>query len=324
MSFVWEIGHSDLYGDHPGQFCVPGQTFCGSFNFDNWAGFQPIRIFDATFGDGSHPQNWAVVSDTGGKAEVLGNSFVGPTDCTAYGGPFCIYPWFSSDGGALNYGVNHPNTVDNFGEADQFRADGNVSGGRHLLRPDLLRHDHQVAESEEADTGRCPPPPPRQFRPSIPALAAPLRLRRRRWSWSSSIAWRTFMREPDPSRGQAGKHCSGLVGGIVELAPRVGDVAGDDREAVVRLDQYRLMPRRVSRCRDDAKSRQNLLFALELHVRGALEVDPLRKRVVLCASRLTLEPLHVDRRPGEEAVPTAVVEMQVCIDYANDITRDGV
>jgi hypothetical protein len=35
MSFVWEIGHSDLYGDHPGQFCVPGQTFCGSFNFDN-------------------------------------------------------------------------------------------------------------------------------------------------------------------------------------------------------------------------------------------------------------------------------------------------
>ncbi len=120
MSFVWEIGHSDLYGDHPGAFCVPGQTFCGSFNFDNWAGFQPIRIFDATFGDGSHPQHWAVVSDTGGKAEVLGNSFVGPTDCTAYGGPYCIYPWFSSDGSALNYGVNHPNTVDNFGKADQF------------------------------------------------------------------------------------------------------------------------------------------------------------------------------------------------------------
>ena len=60
MAFVWEIGHSDLYGDHPEQFCVPGQTFCGSFNNDNWAGFQPIRIFDATFGDGSHPQNWAV------------------------------------------------------------------------------------------------------------------------------------------------------------------------------------------------------------------------------------------------------------------------
>jgi hypothetical protein len=116
MSFVWEIGHSDLYGDHPGQFCGPGQTFCGSFNADNWAGFKPIRIFDATFGDGSHPQNWAVVSDTGGKAEVLGNSFVGPTDCTAYGGPFCIYPWFSWDGSAINYGVGS----DNLGGVDQF------------------------------------------------------------------------------------------------------------------------------------------------------------------------------------------------------------
>jgi hypothetical protein len=116
MAFVWEIGHSDLYGDHPGQFCVPGQTFCGSFNNDNWAGFQPIRIFDATFGDGSHQQHWAAVSDTGGKAEVLGNSFVGPTDCTAYGGPYCIYPWFSSDRGAINYGVGS----NNLGGVDQF------------------------------------------------------------------------------------------------------------------------------------------------------------------------------------------------------------
>ena len=120
MSFVYEIGHSDIYGDHPGQFCVPGQAFCGSFNHDNWAGLQPLRIFDVTFGDGSHPQNWAVVSDTGGKAEVLGNSFVGPTDCTGYGGPYCIYPWFSWDGAAYNYGVNYPNTVDNFGRANQF------------------------------------------------------------------------------------------------------------------------------------------------------------------------------------------------------------
>ena len=120
MSFVYEIGHSDIYGDHPGEFCVPGQTFCGSFNHDNWAGLQPLRIFDVTFGDGSHPQNWAVVSDTGGKAEVLGNSFVGPTDCTGYGGPYCIYPWFSWDGAAYNYGVNYPNTVDNFGRANQF------------------------------------------------------------------------------------------------------------------------------------------------------------------------------------------------------------
>lgn len=121
MAFVWEIGHSDLYGDHPLQFCVPGQDFCDSFNNDSWAGFTPIRIFDATFGDGSHQKDWAAVSDTGGKAEVLGNSFVGPTDCSAYGGPFCIYPWFSrDDGGALNYGVDYSNTVEDFGQADQF------------------------------------------------------------------------------------------------------------------------------------------------------------------------------------------------------------
>jgi hypothetical protein len=116
MAFVWEIGHSDIYGDHPGAFCLPGQTFCGSFNADNWAGITPIRIFDVTFGDGSHQQHWATVSDTGGKAEVLGNSFVGPTDCTDYGGPYCIYPWFSSDGGAINYGVGS----NNLGGVDQF------------------------------------------------------------------------------------------------------------------------------------------------------------------------------------------------------------
>jgi hypothetical protein len=121
MAFVWEIGHSDLYGDHPGHFCVPGQSFCGSFNTANWAGFQPIRIMDVTFGDGSHPQNWAVVSDTGGKAEVLGHSFVGPTQCRKYGGPYCIYPWFTWDGGALNYGVNYPDTKQPLHEENQFQ-----------------------------------------------------------------------------------------------------------------------------------------------------------------------------------------------------------
>ena len=138
MAFVWEIGHSDLYGDHPGAFCVPGQTFCGSFNNDNWAGFTPLRIFDATFGDGSHQQEWAAVSDTGGIAEVLGNSFVGPTDCTSYGGPFCIYPWFSTDrGGAINYGVNYADTAKSYGEATQFDQntdcpeDGIFSGGTY-------------------------------------------------------------------------------------------------------------------------------------------------------------------------------------------------
>jgi hypothetical protein len=121
MAFVYEIGHSNLYGHHPGQFCKPGQTFCGSFNNANWAGQQPIRIINVTFGDGSHPRNWAVVSDTGGKAEILGHSFVGPTKCAKYGGPYCIYPWYSWDGSALNFGVNYPNTVQRLGQANQFR-----------------------------------------------------------------------------------------------------------------------------------------------------------------------------------------------------------
>jgi len=134
---VYEIGHSDLYGHHPGKFCVPGQTFCGSFNNDNWAGQQPIRILNVTFGDGSHPRNWAVVSDTGGKAEVLGHSFVGPTHCTKYGGPFCIYPWYSWDGSAFNYGVTYPNTVERLAQANQFQKkptcpeDGVFSGNTY-------------------------------------------------------------------------------------------------------------------------------------------------------------------------------------------------
>jgi hypothetical protein len=120
MSFVYEIGHADIWGPQPGAFCIPGQDFCGSFNGPNWAGLQPLRIFDVTFGDGSHPQHWATVSDTGGKAEILGQSFVGETPCKGYGGPFCIYPYFTWDGQAFNYGVRYPNTVDNLKGVEQF------------------------------------------------------------------------------------------------------------------------------------------------------------------------------------------------------------
>jgi hypothetical protein len=120
MAFVYEIGHTDIYGPLEGAFCLPGSDSCGSFNEANWAGFQPLRIFGATFGDGSQPQHWATVSDTGGKAEILGKSFVGETPCKGYGGPFCIYPWFSWDGQAFNYGVHYPNTVDDLGGVNQF------------------------------------------------------------------------------------------------------------------------------------------------------------------------------------------------------------
>jgi hypothetical protein len=120
MAFVYEIGHAALYGPQSQEFCIPGDTFCDSFNHDSWAGMTPLRIMGATFGDGSSPQHWAVVSDTGGRAEVLGHSFVGPTSCNGYGGPYCIYPWFSSDGSALNFGVRYPDTVDSFGTSGQF------------------------------------------------------------------------------------------------------------------------------------------------------------------------------------------------------------
>jgi hypothetical protein len=120
MSFVYEIGHAAIYGPTPFRFCKPGDTGCDSFNGASWAGMLPLRIMGATFGDGSSPQHWAVVSDTGGRAEVLGRSFVGSTTCNGYGGPYCIYPWFTWDGSAFNFGVRYPNTVNNFGAATQF------------------------------------------------------------------------------------------------------------------------------------------------------------------------------------------------------------
>jgi len=87
----------------------------------DWANQQPIRILNVTFGDGSHPRNWAVVSDTGGKAEVLGHSFVGPTTARSTAARSASTRWFSWDGRAFNYGVKYPNTVQRLGEANQFQ-----------------------------------------------------------------------------------------------------------------------------------------------------------------------------------------------------------
>lgn len=111
-SFVWEIGHASIFtgGD---AFCIPGQTFCDSYNADSWAGFSPIQIKSVTFGDGSTPKNFAVVSDQGGKAEVA-------QSCATYGGPFCIYPWFTLGKSGFHYGVDYPDTLKDFGQADQF------------------------------------------------------------------------------------------------------------------------------------------------------------------------------------------------------------
>ncbi len=119
-SFVWEIGHASIFtgGD---AFCVPGQTNCDSYNADSWAGFSPVQIKSVTFGDGSSPRNFAVVSDQGGKAEVN-------LTCATYGGAFCIYPWYTLGKTGFHYGVDYPDTLKDFGQADQFQQTAQCGG----------------------------------------------------------------------------------------------------------------------------------------------------------------------------------------------------
>ncbi|HEX2329122.1 MAG TPA: hypothetical protein VHN74_10375 [Candidatus Angelobacter sp.] len=111
-SFVWEIGHASIFtgGD---AFCVPGQTFCDSYNAASWLGFSPIQIKSVTFGDGSSAKSFGAVSDQGGKAEVA-------QTCATYGGAFCIYPWYTLGKSGFHYGVDYSDTLKDFGQADQF------------------------------------------------------------------------------------------------------------------------------------------------------------------------------------------------------------
>jgi hypothetical protein len=121
-SFVWEIGHTSPFTAPRSQYCIPGQLICQSFNEPAWAGTSPIQIKSVTFGDSSHPTSWATVSDTGGKAEILGNSFVGPTDCSGFGGPFCTYPFYTQGSSGVHYGTDFPDEIINghLGGVDQF------------------------------------------------------------------------------------------------------------------------------------------------------------------------------------------------------------
>jgi hypothetical protein len=114
-SFVWEIGHTSPFTQPADEFCVPGQTFCDSYDAAHWLGFSPLQIKSVTFADGSTPSNWAVVSDYGGTAEV--NQY-----CPSYGGPYCIYPWYAFNGtdSAFTYGADYPGTKYDYGQAGQF------------------------------------------------------------------------------------------------------------------------------------------------------------------------------------------------------------
>ena len=112
-AFVWEIGHTSPFTSPGAQFCVPGQAGCFSYDAAAWAGTSPIQIKGVNFGDGSSAKKWAVVSDLGAKAEVNQH-------CSTYGGPFCIYPWYTLGVSGYHYGVDFPDTLKDFGQADQF------------------------------------------------------------------------------------------------------------------------------------------------------------------------------------------------------------
>jgi hypothetical protein len=131
-SLVWEIGHTGNYTKPAGQYCIPGSATkppCYSFDVPVWGRFAPLQIKGVTFGNGSRATSWATVSDTGGKAEVLGNSFVGATSCSGYGGPFCTYPWFAWNGTlkAFTFGGDYPGTTMDFGKANQFQQKENCA-----------------------------------------------------------------------------------------------------------------------------------------------------------------------------------------------------
>ncbi|HZU14184.1 MAG TPA: hypothetical protein VFB58_15195 [Chloroflexota bacterium] len=132
-ALVWEIGHTGDYTTPAGQYCVPGSAAkppCYSYEIDptnqtpNWLGFTPLQIKSVTFGGSNTtdtpgtPNEWAVVSDFGGTAEV--NS-----DCGAgnYGTPFCWYPWYAYNGGlgAFTYGGDYAGTKNDYGQALQFQ-----------------------------------------------------------------------------------------------------------------------------------------------------------------------------------------------------------
>ncbi len=117
-SFVWEIGHTAPFGAKPAQFCSPGQRICQSYNAPAWAGTTPIRIQSVRFGLRGKARRWAVVSDFGGAAEVTDPKL---STCTAYGGPFCIYPWFTRNrDGSHSFGVDYPTTAQDFGRVRQY------------------------------------------------------------------------------------------------------------------------------------------------------------------------------------------------------------
>ena len=124
-AFVWEIGHTGNFTSPPGEFCLPGQAICQSYNAAAWEGTTPIQIESVHFGHAA-AKHWAVVSDFGGRAEVLNPA---TSFCHGYGGPFCIYPWYTQNhDGSFSFGVDYPTTANDFGKVNQYQMNTHCDG----------------------------------------------------------------------------------------------------------------------------------------------------------------------------------------------------
>jgi hypothetical protein len=127
-SLVWEIGHTSPFSKPASQFCVPGSATkppCYSYDVPTWLGFHPLQIKGVTFGDGTHAQGWAVVSDFGGRAEV--DQYCGSAN---YGTPFCWYPWYAYQSATktFTYGGDFPGTTHDFGREGEFQTTEQCGG----------------------------------------------------------------------------------------------------------------------------------------------------------------------------------------------------
>jgi hypothetical protein len=81
----------------------------------HWLGFTPLQIKSVTFGGGAKANQWAVVSDLGGTAEI-------DATCPGNGTAFCTYPWYAFNGTdkAFTYGADYQGTQFDYGQSTQF------------------------------------------------------------------------------------------------------------------------------------------------------------------------------------------------------------
>src|SRR5262245_57758672 len=128
----------------------------------------------------------------------------------------------------------------------------------------------------------------------------------------------------EPRRRSQREHATLSLGlAALELAEPDGHVPSKDVRAGVGFDHDYLMPVRVPGRRQQADPWEHIRLAFVLDIRRAVEVDPLPERVVVDRTRVgELACLDVDRHAREEAVPAAVVEVQVGVDDADDVARD--